>query len=67
MPPFKGIFKWRTCAIVPHGVSSQEGFPSRTFVGFSCFIACESMGVNLNFHVSIAFLCLHAFGNMGGG
>ena len=47
--------------------SSQEGFPSRTFVGFSCFIACENMGVNLNFHVSIAFLCLHAFGNMGGG
>ena len=32
-----------------------------------CFIACENMGVNLNFHVSIAFLCLHAFGNMGGG
>ena len=47
--------------------SSQEGFPSRTFVGFSCFIACENMGVNLKFHVSIAFLCLHAFGNMGGG
>ena len=41
--------------------SSQEGFPSRTFVDLSCFIACENMGVNLNFHVSIAFLCLHAF------
>ena len=30
-------------------------------------IACENMGVNLNFHVSNTFLCLHAFGNMGGG
>ena len=24
------------------------------------------MGVNLKFHVSNTFLCLHAFGNMGG-
>ena len=29
-----------------------------------CF---ENMGGNLNFHVSNTFLCLHAFGNMGGG
>ena len=36
-------------------------------VSFSCFIACENMGVNLNFYVSNTFLCLHAFGNMGGG
>ena len=40
---FKGIFKWCACAVVPHGVSSQEGFPSRTFVGFSCFIACANL------------------------
>ena len=43
----------------------QEGFPSRTFVGFSCLIACGNMGVNLKFHVSHTFLCLHAFGNVG--
>ena len=30
-------------------------------------LACENMGVNLNFHVSNTFLCLHAFGNMDGG
>ena len=36
------------------------------FVGFSCFIACENMGMNLNFHVSNTFMRLHAFGNMGG-
>ena len=37
----------RACAIVRHGVWSQEGFPSRTFVGFAFFIACANMGVNL--------------------
>ena len=26
-----------------------------------------NMGVNLKFHVSNTFLCLHAFGNLGGG
>ena len=35
--------------------------------GARCFIACENIGGNLNFHVSNTFLCLHAFGNMGGG
>ena len=35
---------------------------TRTFVGFSCLIACRNLGVNLKFHVSNTFLCLHAFG-----
>ena len=39
----------------------------RTFVGFSCLIACRNMGVNLKIHASNAFLSLHAFGNVGGG
>ena len=39
----------------------------RMVVGFSCLIACKNMGVNLKFHVSNTFLCLHAFGNVGGG
>ena len=56
------ILQENTCKAI-----SQEGFPSRTFVGFSCFIACEIMGGNLNFHVSNTFLRLHAFGNRGGG
>ena len=40
---------------------------SKPFVGFSCLIACRNMGVNLKFHVSNTFLCLHAIGNVGGG
>ena len=43
------------------------GFPSRILVGFSCFIACENMGVNLKFHLTNTLLCLHVFGNGGGG
>ena len=31
------------------------------------FIAFENMGVNLKFHVTNAFLCFIAFGNVGGG
>ena len=34
----------------------QEGFPSRTFVGFASFIACANMGVNLKFSCSQGFL-----------
>ena len=41
--------------------------PMRMVVGLSCLIACRNMGVNLKFHVSSIFLCLHAFGNVGGG
>ena len=41
--------------------------PMRMVVGFSCLIACRNMGVNLKFHVSNTFLCLQAFGNVGGG
>ena len=37
----------------------------RMVVGFSCLSACRNMGVNLKFHVSNTFLCLHAFGNVG--
>ena len=57
MPPFK------------KSTSSSNPRPhpqSQAFVGFSCFIAYEDMGVNLKFHVSNTFLCLHAFGNVGG-
>ena len=45
----------------------KKGFQAKHFVGFSCFIACENMGGNLNIRVSNTFLCLHAFGNMSGG
>ena len=38
-----------------------------TFVGFSCLIACRNLGMNLKIHVSNAFLCFNAFGNVGGG
>ena len=36
---------WRSWR--PRGAQQAflEGFPSRTFVGLSCFIACENMGV----------------------
>ena len=34
---------------------------------FSCFTACENIGVNLKFHVTNTFLYLHAFGNVVGG
>ena len=45
-----------------------DGFPSsQPFLGFSCFIACANMGVNLRFHVPNTFLCLHIFGNAGRG
>ena len=44
--------------IVPHVILSQGGFPSRTFVGFSCFIACENMGVNLKFQVTNTCVCM---------
>ena len=44
----------------------SQGTPSRTLIGFSCFIAYENMGVDLKFHVSNIFFCLHAFGNVGG-
>ena len=39
---------------------------SQTLVGFSCLIACRNMCVSPKFHVSNSFLCLHAFGNVGG-
>ena len=42
----------------------KKGF--QAFVGFLCLIACRNMGVNLKFHVSTIFLCLHGFGNVGG-
>ena len=47
--------------IVLHGVCSQERFPRGTFMGFSSFIACENMGVNLKFSCPknvLVFACL---------
>ena len=41
--------------------------PMRMVLGFSCLMACRNMGVNLKFHASNTFLCLQAFGNVGGG
>ena len=45
----------------------QEGFPSRTFVGFAFFIACANMGVNLKFSCSQGFLAFAYTWNVGTG
>ena len=74
VPPFKKIefFIWPPSpspklATPPPPSPVAEVPPEPEVVGFSCFIACENMGVNLKFHVTNIFLHLHAFENLGGG
>ena len=55
-PPFKNFSSLSDPRPHPH---------SQAFVGFSCFMAYENMGVYLKFYVPNTFLCLHAFGNVG--
>ena len=53
-PPQRIEFFIRSPSPSPKPVA--EGFPGRAFVGFSCFIVCGNMGVNLKFSCPKPFL-----------